>query len=101
MTRKQIIMEIAAMEKTLRFQQNQVDEHRRYLKTLVKKNKSILLALILIPAFFIGWYSGKKNRAVAVIKHVGQFLFVATIAALKERIWLTVSNKLVHRPRPL
>lgn len=60
-------MSITELEAKIKLAKSKQEIDKKYFKNLCKRHQLLLTAL-LIPAFFIGWSSGKKSRG----KYIGQ-----------------------------
>lgn len=80
------------MAQTLQFHQRQVNEHKRHLSHVIEDNRWVVVAILVIPAFIVGWLAGGKKRGGAIIKQFGELVALAAVAAVKEKVSLALKN---------
>lgn len=81
--RKKVIMDIARVEKTLYEQRVMYNKHKHYFDNLLKDSR-VLLLLSLLPAFLMGWRSGRTGRIMLLIKQLLNIAIMTLISQLKS-----------------
>ena len=71
-SRKQVINEIAVIEKELHNQQIDINKHERYFAAKANNHWLALIAM-LGPAFIAGWESGRQKRPGKMLKPLAKF----------------------------
>ena len=84
-SRKQLIAQIAMMERNLKYQQVKVTAHKKYLLDLLNDNRVVLMATFL-PAFIWGWKLAREKRVSQMIKPLIKLGLVSAIGSLKQQI---------------
>jgi len=75
---------IALLDKQLWIQEAQVNKHQRYFLKLLRDN-SFVVPVMLIPAFFAGWKSGRMPDASRMFRQIGKFVGLAIMTHIKGR----------------
>ena len=86
------MLEIAAMEETLRFHQKQVIDHKHYFANFIKDKQWIFMVLM-IPAFIVGWIVAGKRRIGLAIKQISEVMVLTTVATVRKKLWQAVSGQ--------
>lgn len=84
-SRKQLSVEIAKLEKTLRYQQSKTAEHKKYLIGVVKDYKVIFLILFL-PSFFLGWKIGRGKWFGPMLRQLIEVGMLAAASYFKKQL---------------
>lgn len=77
--RKQLIAQIAAMDKLIHQQQMQVKEHKQYFARSRDNYSLLVLAALLIPVFWLGWHVSKEKW---ISKMAAQFVELVTLTGV-------------------
>lgn len=89
--RKQLMLEIAALEKKLLSHKIEHYQHKKYLAHFVEENNAVLLA-ILVPAFLIGWHTGKKKNVTHIGKQLTNLVVLTAVTNVRKKLWNTFAK---------
>ena len=92
-SRKQLMLEIASLEKELLIQKIHNYKHKHYLSNFVNEHKFVILAM-LIPAVVLGWKAGRTKSVGKISKQIGRLAFLASMANMRKRLWRSFSQTL-------
>ena len=80
--RKQVMIELAALEQQLLTQQAQVNKHQHYFLTLFH-NPYLMVPILLLPAFMMGWKSVRIHHPLRALKHIVKFMIPVVLTHIK------------------
>lgn len=84
--RKQLIAQIAAMDKMIRQQQMQVKIHKQYFERSRINYSALFFVVLLIPIFWLGWKASKGQWISKMATHLVELVTLTGVTYFRKQL---------------
>lgn len=81
------------MEQILHQRQNQVSLHKHYFERSWLNSSFLLLVVVLVPAFWLGWKAGGEKWVSKMTTYLSELVTLAFSAYFKKRLTHYLNNQ--------
>ncbi len=93
---RKLLKAIASVEKEIQKKQRKAAYHQQYFHQMIHQHV-ILLTVLLVPTFLIGWKKGKKSSIGIRIKKLIGWALVSGLTYVRNMVWNSLVKDIQRR----